>query len=429
MQLRYILLAVLFCSLSSRAQITNSIADTLAVKGPIDEHVGGTGFKIAEGKHGAMTISFYILARYLNQNGVDETYTNHQGNVVNVDRRQDIQFQKSNLYFKGWALDPKLRYFIFIWTSNATQGLGAQVVVAGNVQYKFNKYLDVGAGVNGLPTIRSLLLQWPHWLRSDTRPIAEEYFRGSFTTGIWLSGELTDGLYYKSMLGNNMSTLGVDAGQLDSKLDTWSTAVWWVTNGFGKVPTYGDYEKHDKVATILGGAYTTSTENRQSQPDADAPENSQVRISDGTGIFAIGAFAPDTQVINAKYQMTSLNGGIKYKGYSLDLEYYMRWVSDFETVGVIPVSELFDSGYTVQASAMLVNKTLQMYSTYSYINGEYGNPSELVVGFNWFPLKSKCFRINPEVMFENHAPVGYLSYPTQVGSNGVIGMVNLELNY
>jgi hypothetical protein len=154
-----------------------------------------------------------------------------------------------------------------------------------------------------------------------------------------------------------------------------------------------------------------------------------VRISDGTGIFAIGAFAPDTQVINAKYNMTAINGGIKYKGYSLDLEYYMRWVNDFETVGVIPVSELFDSGYTVQASAMLVNKTLQMYSTYSYINGEYGDPSEFIVGFNWFPFKTKCFRINPEVMFENHSPVGYLSYPTQVGSNGVIGMVNLELNY
>jgi hypothetical protein len=247
--------------------------------------------------------------------------------------------------------------------------------------------------------------------------------------GVWLSGEITEGVFYKTMLGNNMSTMGVDAGQLDATLDTWSSSIWWVTNGFGNIPTYGDYEKHTKIATVLGGAFTTSTENRQSQPDADAPENSQIRISDGTGIFAIGAFAPNTQVIDAKNQMTSIFGGLKYNGFSLDAEYFMRWVSIEKTAGVIPVSELFDSGYSLQASAMLVDKTLQMYSTYAYINGEYGNPSEVIVGLNWFPLKNKCFRINPEVMFENHSPVGYLSYPTQVGSNGVIGMINLELNY
>lgn len=429
MHLRYLLLTLLFCSLASRAQVTNATTDTIVAKGPDDQHVGGSGFKLAEGKHGSMTFSFYVLARYLNQTGLDETYTNHQGNVINVDRRNDIMFQKSNLYFRGWALDPKLKYFIFVWTSNATQGQGAQISVAGNVQYKFNKYLEAGVGVNGLPAVRSILGQWPQWLRADARPIADEYFRASFTMGVWLSGEITEGVFYKTMLGNNMSTMGVDAGQLDDTLDTWSSSVWWVTNGFGNIPTYGDYEKHTKIATVLGGAFTTSTENRQSQPDADAPENSQIRISDGTGIFAIGAFAPNTQVIDAKNQMTSIFGGLKYNGFSLDAEYFMRWVSIEKTAGVIPVSELFDSGYSLQASAMLIDKKLQLYSTYAYINGEYGNPSEVVVGLNWFPLKNKCFRINPEVMVENHSPVGYLSYPTQVGSNGVIGMINLELNY
>ena len=429
MQVRYLLLALLFCTLSSRAQIINTSLDTLATKTPSDEHMGGSGFKIAEGKHGAITLSFYVLARYLNQTGLDDTYTNHKGDVLPVDRRQDIQFQKSNLYFRGWVGDPRFRYTVFIWTSNATQGQGAQVVVGGNIQYKVNKYIEGGIGINGLPSVRSLSGSWPGWLRSDARPIADEFFRGSFTTGIYVQGEVTKDVYYKSMLGNNLSALGVDAGQMDDILDTWSTSVWWVTNDFGRLMSYGDYEKHEKIATVLGGSYTRSTENRQSQPDADAPENSQIRLSDGTGIFALNAFAPDTQVINAKYQMASFNTGAKYNGYSLDFEYFIRWVSDFDTEGVIPVSNLFDNGFTLQGSAMLVNKTLQAYSTYSYINGEYGKPSEVTIGLNWFPFKTKFFRVNPEVMIESHAPVGYLSYPTQVGSNGVIGMLNLELNH
>jgi hypothetical protein len=427
MRLRYLLL-ILICT-SSWAQISNTLADSTRVILQEGEHRGGSGFKIAEGKHGSMTLSFYVLVRYLNQMGIDETYNNYKGETLTIDRRNDIQFQKSNLYFRGWVGDPRLRYTVFVWTSNATQGQGAQVVVAGNLQYKFNKHFEIGAGINGLPSVRSILGQWPEWLRSDARPIAEEYFRGSFTTGVYAQGEIMEGLYYKSMLGNNLSALGVDAGQMDNTLDTWSTSVWWVTNNFGRIPTYGDYEKHDKIATILGGAYTRSTENRQSQPDADAPENSQIRLSDGTGIFAVNAFAPDTQVINAKYQMTAFNGGIKYNGYSLDLEFYMRWISDFDTVGTIPVSNLFDTGYSLQGSAMLINKTLQVYSTYSYINGEYGKPWEVTGGVNWFPFKTKFFRINPEIMYESHSPVGYLSYPTQVGSKGIIGMINVELNY
>lgn len=428
MRLQYILL-LLLCTASVFAQIDNKSTDTLTAKVPDDEHIGGNGFKIAEGKHGSMTLSFYVLARYLNQTGLDETYQNHKGETLTVDRRQDIQFQKSNLYFRGWVADPRIRYTVFVWTSNATQGLGAQVVVGGNVQFKFNKYIEGGIGINGLPSVRSLSGSWPGWLRSDARPIADEYFRGSFTTGIYVQGEIAKNLYYKSMLGNNLSALGVDAGQMDDVLDTWSTSLWWVTNDFGKLMSYGDYEKHQKIATVLGGSYTRSTENRQSQPDADAPENSQVRISDGTGIFALNAFAPDTQVINAKYQMLSLHTGAKYNGFSLDFEYFTRWVSDFETVGTIPVSELFDNGFTVQGSAMLINKSLQAYSTYSYINGEYGKPSEVTIGLNWFPFKTKFFRVNPEVMIEDHAPVGYLSYPTQVGSKGVIGMLNIEVNY
>lgn len=429
MKSRYLLLVLFVCHLSWGQIMNTTMPDSTIVKESDEGHRGGTGFKIADGKYGSMTLSFYVLGRYLNQMGIDDSYTNHNGDVIAIDRRQDMQFQKANLYFRGWVADPKIRYTVFVWTSNATLGQGAQVVVAGNLQYKFNKYFELGIGINGLPSVRSILGQWPEWLRSDARPIADEYFRGSFTTGIYAQGEIAKNVYYKVMLGNNLSQLGVDAGQLDNKLDTWSGAIWWTTHNFGKIPTYGDYEKHDKVATILGGAFTRSTENRQSQPDTDAPENSQIRLSDGTGIFSLNAFAPNTQVINAKYQMASFNTGVKYNGFSFDIELFMRWLSDFETSGQIPVTKLYDSGFSLQGSAMLVDKKLQLYSTYSYINGDYGKPWEVTCGLNWFPFKTKFFRINPEVMYENHSPVGYLSYPTQVGSKGVIGMLNVELNY
>jgi hypothetical protein len=429
-KLQFVFFSLLCCA-SVSAQIASNPreADSISGPGPIESHRAGSGFKIVETEKGTLSFSPFVTIRYLDQMGLDDSYTDHHGVTREIDKRNDLQFQKVTLYFKGWLGDPKLRYLLYVWTSNTNQGQGAQVVVAGNLQYEINKYLDIGAGIGALPTNRSLIGNWPFWLRQDARPMTEEFFRGSFTTGLWAQGEITKGFYYKTMIGNNLSQLGVDAGQLDAGFNTWSTALWWTTNDYGRTLSYGDYEKHQKIATVLGGSYTASNENRQSQPGEEAPENSQIRLSDGTGVFGFNAFAPDTQVISARYQMTSFNGGIKYKGFSLDAEYFMRWVDKFETVGTIPVSKLKDTGIALQGSAMLLNKVLQLYSTYSYIDGEYGKPWELTCGLNWFPFKNRFLRVNPEVMIEHYSPVGYTSYPTVIGAKGFAWMMNVELFY
>jgi hypothetical protein len=394
-----------------------------------ENHRVGSGFSVVNNKFATLRFSPFVTVRYLNQLRLDDTYTDAFGQTKNIAKRNDIQFQKITLYFKGWIGVPSFRYFTYVWTSNANQGQGAQLVLGGNLQYKINKYFDIGAGIGPLPTSRSLYGQWPFWLRQDARPMAEEFFRGSFTTGAWIQGEITKGLNYKTMLGNNLSQLGVDAGQMDNGFDTWSSALWWTTNEYGAMAPFGDFEDHQKLSTLLGGSFTRSNETRQSQPGTEAPENSQIRLSDGTGIFSANVFAPNTQVLEAKYQMASFNGGIKFRGFALDAEYFLRWVSDFKTSGQIPVSELFDDGVAVQASAMLIKRKLQIYSTGSYINGEYGKPSELTIGLNWYPLKSRILRINPEAMFEDRSPVGYTSYPSVVGAKGMIWMINVEMFY
>lgn len=58
------------------------------------------------------------------------------------------------------------------------------------------------------------------------------------------------------------------------------------THEFGR--GIGDYEMHDKLATRLGAHFAHSTETRQGQPNTDAFDNVQIRISDGNVIFAPG---------------------------------------------------------------------------------------------------------------------------------------------
>ena len=66
-------------------------------------------------------------------------------------------------------------------------GLGAQVVFAGNLSYTFNDYFTLSAGIMSLPGTRSVEGNFPFWLGVDTRLIADEFFRPSYTSGVWAS--------------------------------------------------------------------------------------------------------------------------------------------------------------------------------------------------------------------------------------------------
>src|SRR4029077_4372189 len=100
----------------------------------------------------------------------------------------------------------------------------------------------------------------------------DEFFRPSYTTGIFLKGTIVPGLEYQTMLGNNLSQLGIDAGQLDNGLNTVAGSLVWMptTKEFGRQGMFGDFESHQAVATRFGGHFTRSDEDNQNQPNPNA---------------------------------------------------------------------------------------------------------------------------------------------------------------
>lgn len=391
---------------------------------------GGAGFKLADTPMGDVNFSAWAYVRYLNQKGLDETYTDAFGRTRELDLRNDMQLNKVNLYFKGWLFDPRFRYLLYVWTANTSQGDPAQVVVAGNLSYRINDQLDVTFGIGGLPGTRSLRGTFPYWLKVDTRPIADEFFRPSYTTGVWVSGQLHDNLNYKVMLGNNLSQLGVNAAQLDGSINTLSGSLWWTPRGdYGPAGGYGDFEEHENAVTTFGIGVTRSREDRQSQPNTEDIQNTQIRLSDGTIIFQPDAFGTGGRINRATYFMASLDAGVKYRGYSLAGEIYFRKVGDFSVSGPIPVDTLTDRGVQLQASMMLRPRVLQGYVATSKIFGEYGNPWDLSVGVNWFPFRNRFLRFNAELMYLDESPVGYSSVPYQVGATGYVLDTNLEIYF
>jgi hypothetical protein len=236
-------------------------------------------------------------------------------------------------------------------------------------------------------------------------------------------------LRYQAMLGNNLSTLGVSAAQLDNGLNTVATALVWTptTGEFGA--GFGDFENHEAVATRLGAHFTRSHETKQSQPSSDTFENTQIRLSDGSVIFTPNLFGPGTTVNAVNYQMAAADGGLKYHGYSLWSEGFFRWLNDFSGPGTAGLPHVYDDGFQVQASAMPIPKTLQAYLGGSTVFGKYGHPWDTRVGINWFPWKNRVVRWNTEGLYTYNSPVGYPSVPFALGGHGFIFHTNLEMAF
>ena len=392
-----------------------------------------SGFKVTDSDQGELRIRIFTYVRYLNQLGLDETYTDSFGQTSTLDRRQDIQLQKMTINFQGWLMDRKFRYLAYVWTSNTSQGLGAQVVVGGNLNYAFDPHVTVGGGIDALPGVRATEGNFPFWLTADNRLMADEFFRPSYTMGIWAKGKVVDRLSYRLMLGNNLSQLGVDAGQLDDKLNTLSTALIWLptTGEFGTAGGFGDFDRHEQAATRFAAHFTRSDEDRQGQPNSDAFENVTIRLSDGNAIFKPGLFGPGIQIENATYQMFSTDVGVKYRGFSLDGEFYWRWVKDLRGGGTeaLPFEELTDNGLQLQASGMVLPGTLQGYGGFSKVYGEYGDPWDLRLGLNWFPWHNYVVRWNAEYLHTDRSPVGGLSLPTVVGGTGDTFYSSFQVNF
>ena len=382
----------------------------------------GKGFVAVRGKDGELDVSLISYVRYLNQLGLAPSYTDAFGRHFLLDLRQDVLLNKVNLSFKGWLFDPNFEYRVWVWTQNPAMGDPAQVVVGGHLGYHFNDWFNLFGGVAPLPTTRSTNWTYPFWLKMDNRTIADEFFRGSYTFGFWANGDLTDTLSYRMMLANNLSALGINAPQLPATFSTFSAALWWMptTGEFGTALGFGDYDYHEKPATMFGVHYTQSHETKQSQPSTDGFENSQIRLSDGTLLFSANPFNTGGTINKADYHMADFNAGVKYHGLALETEVYARWVNNFETVGFIPVSSLFDKGFQIQASGMAVPKVLQFYASGSKIYGQYGNPWDLTLGANWYPFSRREMHINTQGIYLWHSPVGGPSYPYIVGGMGWI---------
>ncbi len=368
--------------------------------GVFGEFNPGRGFTVAAGEFGNLNLSGYLAARYLNQLPADQTATDHLGRPIAVEPRNDFQLHRVMLFAQGWLFSPKFQYGTFVWTVQDTN----QVAVGGSLQYEFNKYALVGIGWNAYPGTQSLQGSHPYWVSYD-RVMADEFFRPFFSQGVYGQGILLPKLQYRWMVGNNNSNLDAPATKLDRDLSAGFALTWLPTTGeFGPRGAFGDYERHEKLATRFNLAYTYSPEDRQSAVGT-AANNTTLRLADSLNVFDTGAFANGVTVQEVHYKLLSAAAGMKYHGFWMQGEGYARRLDHFIADGKLPGGAVRDYGFYVQLSKMIVPNRIELYGSTSYVFSDYGRPKEFIAGGNYYPWNTRNLRLNIQLINVDHSPV------------------------
>jgi hypothetical protein len=163
-----------------------------------------------------------------------------------------------------------------------------------------------------------------------------------------------------------------------------------------------------------------SRESRYAQLD-QPPNSTQIRLSDGVFPFETGALADSVTVEKLDYEDIAIDAGAKYKGFSFQGEYYLRWLSDFQATGPLPLNSIFDHGFMLEAMHMVVPKHVGLYGVYSYVMDDFKRfPYEAGGGVSYYPFGSRSWRLNLHLLHVEKSPAGSNFGYYSAGQTGTI---------
>jgi hypothetical protein len=318
--------------------------------------------------------------------------------------RNDFSLNRNLFHFTGFIFDPRLRFNLITWVSNST----ASIVIGGYVSWQFNKALSFQGGYWGAPGSRTLGGTFPYFATID-RSMADNFFRPSFTQGIWIDGQPTKSLYYMVFVGDGLSTLAVPLAKTKTGLVTSATVDWQPLGQYGPPGRakgmYNDYENHQKPVIRLGTAFTRSREDRFSNNQQTNPENNGLFNSDGVNTFDTGAFARGVTVTDATYRMWAVDAGVKWRGMAFNSQGFARWLDSFVADGPLPLSKTFDIGAEMVLGYFVVPKKFEVYERASFVYGQFRNSNEYGTGIRWYPVKTYRVWLMGEGLRTNRSPI------------------------
>lgn len=321
----------------------------------------------------------------------EPTTVNAAGRVVSTPDRNDFDINRGRLVFSGYAMDPRLEFYVNL-DFNTVADQQIQMLMSW-IRFRFAPSLNLSYGLSKVPGTWEWLESSRYTLGAD-RSLATTFFRPSMTAGIWADGILPAGVRYRFLVGDGFNTFSLKPSEVDTNL-VYSGSTWLESREeFGR--GFSDFQGDESFRWRLGHALT------HSRQDADptgqpGPEQTVIRLSDGTRLVETGALAPGVTVNRFDLTLYALHAGWKWGGLSGSGEYFFRWLTEIQGDGPIPRDSIFDQGAFVQTGRFLIPRSLELFGRYSTVRGPFGDASEWAGGVNWYVHQRRNWRATFDV--------------------------------
>ncbi|MEM6469204.1 MAG: porin [Planctomycetota bacterium] len=336
------------------------------------------------------------------------------GNTRIIDDRNDFDINRGRLVFSGYAFDPKLQFYVNI--DYSTVASDSILPLLAWTSYELTDRTEVFFGLGKVPGTWEWQQTSRYTLGAD-RSLATTFFRPSISAGLWVNGRLGDTVRYTAFVGDGLNTLTLRASELDTQL-AYSGISWWEPLGeFG--PGFSDLEFHESLAIRVGHALT-HTRNESTSDESPGPEETVIRLTDGTRLVEPGALRPGETVNELEFWLYSVHCGFKRRGWSVSSEYYLRWLRELQSDAGSSFGSLFDHGFFAQVGAFVVPKRLECFARSSYISGAQGNGEEFSAGLNVFPFGVRGARATFELTDVQDSPAQQSRTGYVAGGSGLL---------
>jgi len=362
----------------------------------------------------SMALGGFMQLRWLEFARDATQWTDSAGNVRNINNINSFNLNRFLLSFTGHVVDERLLYFFALFgTSNV--GIRSGVVPIGLAGWKFSEAATVGGGVTIVPASREWVDQTA-WRVGIDGSMANTFFRPGFSPGVLALGSVLDNTVHYLAGAWNAIDGGTSGVFRRGTSMAWAGNTWWEPLspfGFG----YGDMEQHDEAAIRLGTSGVYDHTYILNGIGAN-PEDTVVRLSDGTALGLPNALGPNSQVEQYRYHLATIDAGWKYRGWAANVEYYFRTLDGFKGTGTFLRSSTFDHGGQGYLSWCFVPRTYEVYARSSVVTGPYGTGQEYGGGFNWYVNQSRQGRFTLEALTMNRNPAQNILYPYRAGYTG-----------
>jgi hypothetical protein len=361
-----------------------------------------------------MALGGYMQLRWFEFARDATSWTDNASVTRQINNINTFNINRFLLSFHGHVVDERLVYnFALFGTTNV--GVRSGVVPIGLAGWKFSDAATVGVGVTPVPGTREWIEASP-WTVGIDRSMANTFFRPGFSPGAMAIGSLFDStVHYQAGAWNAID--GGTTGVLRRGTSmAWAGNTWWEPFGpFGL--GVSDMEHHDEPVVRLGTSGVYALTNALPIQGSN-PEDTIVRLSDGTPIAERDALGPNSLLEQYLYKLASVDAAWKYRGVGLAFEYYFRLLDNFSGEGTFERSSIFDHGGMAYLSWCFVPRTYEAYARSSVVTGPYGTGQEYGGGLNWYLKESRQARLTLEALHMNRNPAQNFLYPYRAGYTG-----------